>query len=368
MRFQSSRQLPATGQVDQATADAITAGAAPVAAAPSTNTMVGLAPGAVGNLVKAFQQALIATGIRIPGGADGIYGPATANALRSFQSARGLSPSGAVDQATADALGSAPAAPAPATPAASTTGFAAYGERGDRVRALQQALVNAGQTVRGGVDGVFGSATANAVLSFQRARSLPVTGTLDAATAAALGLTAQQSPVAQPAPTVTIQAFPVQGKCWFGDTWMASRGGGRLHEGVDIGGAEGLYIYAVADGTITKRVYNTPGSLSGNALRLTAADGTYFFYAHLSDVAPGITAGTKVTAGQIIGFNGKTGNAGVAHLHFEVHPGGGAAINPYPIVKAVDGCTTTTPPAQPGGILPTPPAASPATSPTTTTP
>jgi murein DD-endopeptidase MepM/ murein hydrolase activator NlpD len=82
------------------------------------------------------------------------------------------------------------------------------------------------------------------------------------------------------------------------------------------------------------------------------ADGTYFFYAHFSEFAPGIEIGTKVVPGQIIGFNGATGNASVPHLHFEIHPGGGAAINPFPIVKAIDGCSRTEPLPQPGGAAP----------------
>jgi murein DD-endopeptidase MepM/ murein hydrolase activator NlpD len=160
-----------------------------------------------------------------------------------------------------------------------------------------------------------------------------------------------------PAGTVIpLSQFPVQGPCAFGDSWGAPRSGGRLHEGVDIIAKSGLFVYAARDGVLTRRYLDAPGSLSGNGWRLTAADGAYFFYAHLSAFAPGLEVGSSVKAGQIIGFIGMTGSAGVPHLHFEIHPGGGAAINPTPSVRAVDGCKVTTPPAQPGGSLPAPPA------------
>ena len=84
-----------------------------------------------------------------------------------------------------------------------------------------------------------------------------------------------------------------------------------------------------------------PGALSGNGLRLTVADGTYFTYLHMLDVAPGIKVGTKVKAGDIIGFVGNTGSSATAHLHFEIHPGGGGAVNPYPYVRAIDACKDT---------------------------
>lgn len=169
---------------------------------------------------------------------------------------------------------------------------------------------------------------------------------------------------------VWIKQFPVQGVCYFTDTWGAARSGGRKHEGVDIIAKSGQYIYAADDGTLTKQYIDAPGALAGNGWRLTRADGTYFFYAHLSAFASGLKVGSTVKAGQILGLVGMTGNAGTPHLHFEVHPGGGAAVNPTPVVKAVDGCKTTTVPPQPGTTPTTTPATStPATTaPATTTP
>lgn len=177
-----------------------------------------------------------------------------------------------------------------------------------------------------------------------------------AAAPAAPATTIPATPTAAPAPVagpaVSLAAFPVQGLCSFTDTYGAPRGGGRAHEGVDIIAKAGQYVYAVKDGTLTKQYLNSPGSLSGNGWRLTAADGTYFFYAHLSTFAPGLSVGSAVKAGQIIGQIGMTGNAPIPHLHFEVHPGGGVSINATFVVKAVDGCKVTTVPPQPNGVVP----------------
>lgn len=152
-----------------------------------------------------------------------------------------------------------------------------------------------------------------------------------------------------PAPLFALAAFPVQGKCTFSDSYGVTRSGGRTHEGVDIMATTGKYVYAVANGTLTRQYRDAAGSLSGNGWRLTTADGTYFFYAHLSEHAPGLAVGSVVTPGQIIGYVGATGNAGSPHLHFEIHPNGGAPINPTASLRAVDGCAITTPPTAPTG-------------------
>ena len=61
-------------------------------------TLVGLTAGAIGNSVKQLQQAIIDAGIEVRGGADGIFGPATAAALKEFQTSQGLEATGVVER------------------------------------------------------------------------------------------------------------------------------------------------------------------------------------------------------------------------------------------------------------------------------
>jgi murein DD-endopeptidase MepM/ murein hydrolase activator NlpD len=125
-------------------------------------------------------------------------------------------------------------------------------------------------------------------------------------------------------------------RCDVLDNYGDSRSGGRTHQGTDILATLGQAVYAVVDGTITLRtaVGDKNAELSGNLLQLTGADKTYFVYAHLSAFADGIVRGSVVKRGEIIGFVGDTGNPGPGnyHLHFEVHPGGGAAANAVPLM------------------------------------
>jgi len=207
----------------------------------------------------------------------------------------------------------------------------ARGQSGELVRTLQNALIANGTEVKGGADGVFGVATTVAITNFQAARGINQSKVLDINTAVALALIPSLESLGLP----TLQVFPMQGRCGFTDTWGQSRSEGRSHEGTDVMGARGLALYATNDGVISK--VSTGGRLGGNAIYVKIPNGTYFYYAHLDSFAPGMAAGVPVKAGQVIGYVGSTGTT-TPHLHFEVHPFGGAAVNPYAILKAVDAC------------------------------
>lgn len=159
--FQTSRSLPATGEVDQATWDAL-------AASPSAPS---LAPGDRGTTVADLQRRLAAAG-HDPGPIDGIYGGRTEAAVRSFQTESGLAATGRVDAATWDALGA---------------GFDSLepGDTGARVSEAQRMLAAAGHDP-GPIDGKFGLRTAAAVRSFQSVAGLTATGSVDSATWTAL--------------------------------------------------------------------------------------------------------------------------------------------------------------------------------------
>jgi murein DD-endopeptidase MepM/ murein hydrolase activator NlpD len=120
---------------------------------------------------------------------------------------------------------------------------------------------------------------------------------------------------------------PVAGTTAFADTWGAPRPGDRRHLGVDFISPRGTPLVAVVSG-IARSGTNR---LGGNVVYLEGNDGHRYYYAHLDRWD---TLG-PVRAGDVIGYVGDTGNAiGIPHLHFEIRPGGGPNVNPYPTVRA----------------------------------
>ncbi len=112
--------------------------------------------------------------------------------------------------------------------------------------------------------------------------------------------------------------------------------GGALHAGVDIAGPRDTPVYAAADGTVlraecTSDYCDRDGSLSlagyGNLVELDHGGGVTTRYAHLS--AYTATAGQRVSAGELLGFQGSTGNSTGVHLHLEVRLDG-ASVDPVP--------------------------------------
>ena len=130
--------------------------------------------------------------------------------------------------------------------------------------------------------------------------------------------------------------FPVQGPHSFSDTFSAPRyaGGYHTHKGTDIMCARNTPIVAVVSGVI-RRTNPLDTGLGGISVYLKGDDGNSYYYAHLTSIQTGIKASVRATAGQVIGYAGNTGDAagGPVHLHFEIHPGGGAAVDPYLVLK-----------------------------------
>ena len=139
---------------------------------------------------------------------------------------------------------------------------------------------------------------------------------------------------APPAPSGS-GACPVAGAVSFSDTWGAPRSGGRTHKGVDMIAARGVPIVAIYSGRV-QRLSNS--SLGGLSVYFVSDAGDMYYYAHLDSFGD-IRAGQQVPVGYVLGYNGSTGNAPsyLPHLHFEYHPGGGSAVNPYPLVKSLCG-------------------------------
>lgn len=302
--------------------------------------------------------------------ADGKFGPKTRAAVQAFQTAAGLQADGVVGPLTWAALDQKRSA----SGVASARPVLSQGATGPAVVELQTLLTRAGHaTIR---DGSFGPATRAAVVAFQAKHGLAVDGivgpqtwaallaaspslTLVSSTdtwrvigartyvvrsgdtwtsiAAATGstatalTTANRLPATSPPPVGRSIHVPGDWRCpapgaGFINDWGFPRSGGRVHLGNDMFAARGTPVRAPVSGRVEQAI----GPAGGNALQLYGNDGHRYYFAHLDRFGLGGT----VAAGTVIGYIGNTGNAITTppHLHFELHPGGGDAVNPFPSI------------------------------------
>ena len=140
--------------------------------------------------------------------------------------------------------------------------------------------------------------------------------------------------------------FPVVGQVAYINDFGAPRPGGP-HQGNDLMAAKKSPAVAAEAGTVK---YWTTSRNAGCMLYLYGESGTIYYYIHLNNdltakndnrgkcvrgVAYAVRSGSRVAAGQQIAYVGDSGDAdgGMSHLHFEVHPGGGRAVSPYPYLQ-----------------------------------
>jgi hypothetical protein len=154
--------------------------------------------------------------------------------------------------------------------------------------------------------------------------------------------------VASPLKAVPRLIFPVVGQVTYTDDFGDPRPGGR-HEGNDLMADRQSPAVAVEAGTVK---FWTTSASAGCMLYLYGDSGTTYLYIHLNNdltakndnrgtcvagtsYAPGLKNGAHVAAGQLVGFVGDSGDAnGIQpHLHFEVHPNDGAAVDPYKYLR-----------------------------------
>ena len=252
--------------------------------------------------VAALQVALRARNA-YAGPIDGLKGPATTEALVTFQGRAGLDPDGVAGPRTRRALGRL------GDPELGARRLA-IGSVGWDVAELQFLLAWHGFP-SGPFDGAYGARLEAAVRRFQRFHGLPQLGAAGPQTIAAA--------TTSPLPTSPIRLRrPVDAPA--GDGYGPR--GNAFHAGIDFVAAAGTPVGAAASGRVT---WAAPLGSFGSAVMVAHGRGVRTLYAHLSRID--VAVGDRVTAGEQIGHVGSTGRSTGPHLHFEVRLRG-ATVDP----------------------------------------
>jgi hypothetical protein len=252
--------------------------------------------------VAALQVALRGHGL-YAGSIDGVDGPKTTRAIRSFQRRAGLAPDGIPGARTRRALGRYGRHLLGSRPL--TRGAAGWD-----VAALQFLLAWHGFP-SSTIDGGLGVHTERALRRFQQWAGLWPDGVAGAQTLAALRRPPVRCPIAL--------AWPVTGR--IGDGFGPR--GNRFHAGIDLVARAGTLARAAGPGRVVFAGRARGGW--GKLVVLAQARGVRTLYAHLRTVR--VKLRQTVGAGTRLGTVGATGNANGPHLHFEVRLRG-AAVDP----------------------------------------
>jgi len=116
--------------------------------------------------------------------------------------------------------------------------------------------------------------------------------------------------------------------------------GSRPHEAADLLAPRNTPVHAVQGGTIAKLFFSKAGGIT--IYQFDPSGDLIYYYAHLERYADGLHEGQTVSAGDVIGYVGTSGNAppNTPHLHFAVFETAGErqwwkgqAVDPYPLFK-----------------------------------
>ena len=126
-------------------------------------------------------------------------------------------------------------------------------------------------------------------------------------------------------------SLPVTGYRLTGRFGSAGGPWSSTHTGLDFAAPSGTPLLAVADGVVTEAAYD---GAFGYKTVVRLEDGTEVWYCHQDQIS--VSVGESLSAGEVLGYIGTTGNTTGAHLHLEMHPAGGDPVDPYGELAAHD--------------------------------
>jgi len=230
--------------------------------------------------------------------------------------------------------------------------FLRRGDVGTAVRKLQLKL-RAHHEMAVVADGAFGAVTQHAVAVLERSYHQAANGVAGVPFLRKVGLTVKLS--ATPAATTTasvsiphtqyLRSFPLVGTKAipyspslypYSDVFGKPGPEGPI-QGAQLPAALGTPVVAVCNAEVISMTRTATG-LGGIWIWLQDVTGTQYSYAHLNSIAAGIVPGTQLSTGQVLGTVGNSGDAagGAPYLALEVHPGGGAPIDPFPDLNLLE--------------------------------